>query len=92
MYHYPPHLASYKDPAYWIMASQFTPPPDGDRNRGPAVLITQGITVGIATILVVLRIIVRSKVIKELGLDDLFIVGGMVGLSSNFIFIAFVQL
>lgn len=55
-----------------------SPPADGDRNRGSSILITETIFVAIATFLVLARLYVRSHIIRSLGLDDLFIVIGLV--------------
>ena len=68
------------------MAAQNPPPPppvDGDRNRGPSVLAIGSIFVAIDTSLVLARLYVRSHVIRSLGLDDLFVVLGLVSPSLN---------
>ena len=54
------------------------PPPDGDRHRGDAVLITEAIFVAISTVLVLLRFYVRYFIKPKVGLDDVFIVPGLV--------------
>ncbi|CAD6567800.1 MAG: hypothetical protein ASARMPRED_001148 [Alectoria sarmentosa] len=54
------------------------PPADGDRNRGSSILVTETIFVAIGTILVLARLYVRSHIIRRLGLDDLFIVLGLI--------------
>ena len=64
------------------MASQRSPPPspppDGDRNRGAAIIATQAVFVAIGTVLVLARLYIRSHVIRKFGLDDLFILLGLV--------------
>ena len=59
-------------------------PPDGDVSRAPAVMIPLSITVGIAFVLFCLRMILRVKSPQKLGLDDLFIVLGMVRSLEDF--------
>ena len=54
------------------------PPPDGDRNRADAVLITETVFVAISTVLVLLRFYVRYFIKRKVGLDDMFIVPGLV--------------
>lgn len=56
-------------------------PADGDRNRGSFILVTETIFVVLGTILVLARLYVRSHILKSLGLDDLFIVLGLVNSS-----------
>lgn len=55
-----------------------SPPPDGDRNRGYQSIIVSAISTGLAFVFVVLRLYVRAIMAKRLGLDDLFIVLGLV--------------
>ena len=55
-------------------APNFQAPPGGDQNRGPALVIINTILLVIATILVLARLVIRSLAIRNLGLDDLFIV------------------
>ena len=54
------------------------PPPDGDRNRADAVLVTETVFVAISTVLVLLRFYVRYFIKRKVGLDDMFIVPGLV--------------
>lgn len=55
-----------------------SPPADGDRNRGPSVLATENVFVAIGTSLVLARLYVRSHIIRSLGLDDIFVVLGLI--------------
>lgn len=47
------------------------PPRGGDQNRGADIIVTQFVFIGIATILVCLRLWVRSKVTRKIGWDDI---------------------
>ncbi|KAI4267416.1 MAG: hypothetical protein L6R38_008266 [Xanthoria sp. 2 TBL-2021] len=49
------------------------PPPGGDQNRGEDIIITQFVLISIATILVGLRIWVRSRMTRKIGWDDILI-------------------
>lgn len=53
------------------------PPADGDHNRGAGLIWMQTILTAIATALVLARLYVRSTIVRNLGLDDLFIVFGL---------------
>ena len=43
-------------------------------NRGRALLVVPAIATGVALIMTVVRIFVRGKIVKQLGLDDMCIV------------------
>ena len=60
------------------MASLESPPAGGDRNTGPALLTTIITFDVLATISVLVRLYVRSRVVKKIGLDDVFIVMSLV--------------
>ena len=62
-----------------------SPPKYGDHNRGSSILVTETIFVAIGTVLVLARLYVRSRIIRSLGLDDLFIVLGLVESSQTFL-------
>ncbi|CAL8584531.1 hypothetical protein XPA_010122 [Xanthoria parietina] len=49
------------------------PPPGGDQNRGDDIIITQFVLISIATILVGLRLWVRSRLTRKIGWDDILI-------------------
>ena len=51
-------------------------PPDGDRNTETSLIITSLIVAVLAVKVVLARITVRSLVLKNLGLDDYFIIIG----------------
>ena len=61
-----------------------TPPSDGDRNRGWVMMVIVIIFNTIGTILVLARLYLRSHIKKNLGLDDLFIVLGLVKAANSF--------
>ena len=54
------------------------PPPDGDRNRSAVLIVVNAVFGLLAAISVLARIYVRSAMVKNLGLDDLFILLGLV--------------
>ena len=54
------------------------PPPGGDESRGADIIVTQFVLIGVATILVCLRLWVRSKVTRKLGWDDILIAVSLV--------------
>lgn len=54
------------------------PPPGGDQNRAAGLIWMQTIFTAIATALVLARLYVRSTIVRKLGLDDLFIVFGLI--------------
>lgn len=54
------------------------PPPGGDQNHGNRIIILQSILLPLATALIVLRLYVRTRIIRALGLDDLSIVVALV--------------
>ena len=60
------------------MSERGPPPPDGDRDRGLAVIAVNVVPLGFAFALVCLRVWIRTRNVKDLGLDDCFIVLGMV--------------
>ena len=55
-----------------------SPPPDGDRSRGYQDTATHAVLLAVAIILLSARLFTRVFIVKELGLDDLFIVIGVV--------------
>ena len=55
---------------------QLSPPPGGDEDRGYRLLIVGSIFITVATVMILSRLLVRSMVVKNLGLDDLFITWG----------------
>ena len=59
------------------------PPPDGDRDSGPVLIWLQTVLVATALILVLLRLYVRATVVRNMSLDDLFIVLGLVHISVH---------
>ena len=58
----------------------YTIPYEDDANRGATLIVTLTILITIATVMVLLRLYVRS-LIKSLGLDDFFIMLSLVGRS-----------
>ncbi|KAI4234259.1 MAG: hypothetical protein LQ349_003890 [Xanthoria aureola] len=69
------------------------PPPEGNVNQAPAIIIAGSITVAVATLFVVLRFIVRIWIVKAVGWDDwtiLFaIIGNIIGLALDFVEVHF---
>ena len=63
------------------MASLKSPPAGGDRNRGPALATTIIIFDVLATMSVLARMYVRSRIVKQIGLDDVFIVLSVVSIA-----------
>ena len=61
-----------------------TPPSGGDRNRGWVLMVVGIIFTTIGTMLVLARLYLRSHIKKNLGLDDLFILLGLVKAASLF--------
>jgi hypothetical protein len=59
---------------------QALPPPSlgGDPNRAPTLIAVSVISLGIALLLVALRLYVRVKIIRKVWWDELFIVLGLV--------------
>lgn len=55
-----------------------SPPPGGDEDRGHGLLIVGSIFATVSTVAVLLRVITRAVVVKNLGLDDLLIILGAV--------------
>ncbi len=55
-------------------AAETTP----DENRGPEILAVCGSLVGLATLVVALRIWVRARMVKHIGADDWTIIAAMV--------------
>ena len=53
-----------------------------DDNRGPEFLAIFGTGTAIATVLVSLRLWVRSRIVRKVGLDDWIIAASMVGFSQ----------
>ncbi len=56
-----------------------SPPPDGDKDRGHGLLIVGSIFATISTVTVLSRVFARALVVKNIGLDDLFMILGAVG-------------
>lgn len=71
------------------MATPGTPPMippepvDADRNGNNLIIVLQSVLVIIATTLVVLRLYVRSMILKSVGLDDLFMVIALVSTAKE---------
>lgn len=55
-----------------------SPPPSGDEDRGHGLLIVGSIFATLSSVTVLLRVITRAVVVRNLGLDDLLIVLGAV--------------
>jgi len=55
-----------------------SPPSDGDRNRSVGLIWMQTVLTAVATALVLARLYVRSTIVRKLGLDDLFIILGLI--------------
>ena len=49
-----------------------------DVNRGPEILAICGSLVGVALVMVLIRIWVRIKIVRQLGWDDYFMIAAMV--------------
>ena len=60
------------------MEASGPPPPGGDVNKGSAILAPLAVTIGVATMLVILRLYVRARMLHSLWWDDFFIVVAMV--------------
>lgn len=58
------------------MSSTNDVPPDV--NKGPQILIACGICVAVALGMVILRLFVRLKILRNIGWDDYFIAAAMV--------------
>ena len=63
------------------MASLENPPAGGDRNTGPVLATIIIVFDVLATIFVLARLYVRSRIVKQIGLDDVFIVLSLVSVS-----------
>ncbi|KAK4141769.1 uncharacterized protein C8A04DRAFT_38813 [Dichotomopilus funicola] len=57
------------------MADAPMPP---DENRGPEILAVCGALVGLALVVVLMRLFVRYKMVRHVGMDDWVIIGAMV--------------
>ena len=55
-----------------------SPPPGGDEDRGHTLLVVGSIFATVATVTILSRLLARAIVVKNLGLDDLFITLGAV--------------
>ena len=64
------------------MASLESPPTGGDHNRGPILANIIIIIDVLATISVLARMYVRSRIVKKIGLDDVFIVLSIVSIAQ----------
>ncbi|KAL8736144.1 MAG: hypothetical protein Q9181_002509 [Wetmoreana brouardii] len=66
-----------------------SPPPEGNVNKAPAMIIAGSITVALATLFVLLRFIVRKCIVKAIGWDDWTIlfaaVGNIIGLGLDYV-------
>jgi len=58
------------------MAEALEMPPD--ENRGPEILAVCGSLVGFSLVIVLLRLYVRAKMVRHVGVDDWIIVAAMV--------------
>ncbi|KAK7960703.1 hypothetical protein PG988_011917 [Apiospora saccharicola] len=63
------------------------PPPPPDVNRGPEILAVTGTLVGIALCVVLLRLWVRLRMVRQLGWDDFFVAAAMALLFAEMIII-----
>lgn len=54
-----------------------------DENRGPEILAVCGALVGLALVVVLLRVYVRARMVRHLGLDDYTIIAAMVCTTSQ---------
>jgi hypothetical protein len=61
-----------------IMADAAAMPLPPNEDRGPEILAVCGSLVGIALVMVVLRIWVRAKMVRHVGADDWTIIAAMV--------------
>ena len=59
-------------------STRFSPPPGGDENRGWQFLVVTWSFFCISFVLLVLRLYTRSRIVKNLGSDDYWIVSGVV--------------
>ncbi|KAL2040131.1 hypothetical protein N7G274_007034 [Stereocaulon virgatum] len=58
--------------------SSLPEPPDGDRNKGAAVIVMGICGGGLGFALVSMRLWARARIVKRLGLDDFFILLGLI--------------
>ena len=65
------------------------PPPSNNNNRGPEILITFSSTLGIALILLCLRLYVRARIVRKLWWDDLFIAFSFVSMMKAYSYVAY---
>lgn len=54
------------------------PPPDGDTNTGPSILIITWLFTGISTVVVGLKIWTRLNIIRQFGADDVLTILALV--------------
>lgn len=52
-------------------------------NKEPAILIACGICVGVALVMVAMRVVVRLKVLRNIGPDDYCIIAAMVSTGQS---------
>ena len=64
------------------MPSSGPPPPGGDQNIGNRLVVLQSILISVATTLVALRLYVRARIVRGMGLDDFFLVLALVRIST----------
>ncbi|KAL8700527.1 MAG: hypothetical protein Q9201_005402 [Fulgogasparrea decipioides] len=66
-----------------------SPPPEGNVNKAPVMIIAGSITVALATLFVLLRFIVRTWITKAVGWDDWTIlfaaIGNIIGLGLDYV-------
>lgn len=60
------------------MASPLQRPPDGDEDRGPQFIAAAAVTTAAALIAVCLRMYVRIRIVRAVGIDDYMIIVSMV--------------
>jgi len=60
------------------MASPLQPPPGGDEDRGPKFIAAAAVTTVAALIAVCLRMYVRIRIVRAVGIDDYMIIVSMV--------------
>lgn len=63
------------------------PPPPPDVNRGPEILAVTGTLVGVTLCVVLLRLWVRVRMVRQLGWDDFFVAAAMLLLFAEMMII-----
>ena len=64
------------------MATSRIPPPGGDQNRGPAILVTAVVTSSLAVITTMIRLVGRTFIVRSVGWDDYTIVAATVRIAG----------